>query len=305
MPRGQSRRSVCPEKEVTMNTALIETPALAAGAKGVFSRVLAGVDGSFESVEAARRAAILTEEDGQLTLLAVWEIPPAMVATTGFYGPYDVDTDTLRAEALENLVKAGEATSEQHPAVYKIARGNAAQALVAEVVKDRDSLIVVGSHGLARPVGIVAGSTATAVVHDAPCSVLVARFADEKFPRKIVVGIDGSPESAAAYAAARSLAKRFGAELWPVVAYGGEKIDKRLVEMIVDYHREDLQDDPVSALLAASADADLLVVGSRGLHGLKALGSVSERVAHQADCSVLIVREAPWQRIAEALERWQ
>jgi nucleotide-binding universal stress UspA family protein len=44
-------------------------------------------------------------------------------------------------------------------------------------------------------------------------------------------------------------------------------------------------------LTAASHDADLLVLGSRGLHGLKALGSVSERVAHRAECSTLIVRD--------------
>jgi nucleotide-binding universal stress UspA family protein len=49
-------------------------------------------------------------------------------------------------------------------------------------------------------------------------------------------------------------------------------------------------DAPTRVLAAASADTDLLVVGSRGLRGLKALGSVSERVAHRADCSVLIVR---------------
>lgn len=39
--------------------------------------------------------------------------------------------------------------------------------------------------------------------------------------------------------------------------------------------------------------AHLAVVGSRGLHGVKALGSVSERVAHDAACSVLVVRRAP------------
>ncbi len=38
-----------------------------------------------------------------------------------------------------------------------------------------------------------------------------------------------------------------------------------------------------------STAADLLVVGSRGLHGAKALGSVSERVAHAAASSVLVV----------------
>jgi nucleotide-binding universal stress UspA family protein len=42
----------------------------------------------------------------------------------------------------------------------------------------------------------------------------------------------------------------------------------------------------------ASGSADLLVVGSRGLHGLRALGSVGERVANQASCSVLVVRDA-------------
>ena len=34
----------------------------------------------------------------------------------------------------------------------------------------------------------------------------------------------------------------------------------------------------------------IVVVGSRGLTGIKALGSVSERVAHRSHCSVLIVR---------------
>ncbi len=47
---------------------------------------------------------------------------------------------------------------------------------------------------------------------------------------------------------------------------------------------------PVAALRSASDDADLVIVGSRGLHGARALGSVSERVAHQAACSVLVVR---------------
>ena len=50
---------------------------------------------------------------------------------------------------------------------------------------------------------------------------------------------------------------------------------------------------PVEALVDASRDAGLLVVGSRGLHGLRALGSVSERVAHSAACSVLVVRSRP------------
>jgi len=51
---------------------------------------------------------------------------------------------------------------------------------------------------------------------------------------------------------------------------------------------------PVAAVLDAAreARADLIVLGSRGLRGLRALGSVSERVAHHAGCSLLVVRAA-------------
>jgi nucleotide-binding universal stress UspA family protein len=50
-----------------------------------------------------------------------------------------------------------------------------------------------------------------------------------------------------------------------------------------------------SSLVRPSSTAprtvDLVVVGSRGVHGLRALGSVSERVAHQAHCTALVVHE--------------
>jgi nucleotide-binding universal stress UspA family protein len=59
---------------------------------------------------------------------------------------------------------------------------------------------------------------------------------------------------------------------------------------------------PASALPAA-AGADLVAVGSRGLHGLHAVGSVSERVAHEAPCSTPIAREPVRQRVAAALGR--
>ena len=42
--------------------------------------------------------------------------------------------------------------------------------------------------------------------------------------------------------------------------------------------------------VAEEGGASLVVIASRGRTGLKALGSVSERVAHRASCSVLIVR---------------
>lgn len=54
-----------------------------------------------------------------------------------------------------------------------------------------------------------------------------------------------------------------------------------------------LSGDPADALLSLCDDvgADLLVIGSRGMHGARRflLGSVSSRCAHHADRSVLIV----------------
>ena len=58
-------------------------------------------------------------------------------------------------------------------------------------------------------------------------------------------------------------------------------------------HADLAQDSPGWALVEASRDADLLVIGSRGLGGFKGLllGSVSALCAAHAACSTLIVRD--------------
>jgi nucleotide-binding universal stress UspA family protein len=74
-----------------------------------------------------------------------------------------------------------------------------------------------------------------------------------------------------------------------VTAVGGKAVDLERV------HRrwpsvEEIDARPVEALVAATRSADLLVVGSCGLHGVRALRSISERVTYQASCSVLVAR---------------
>jgi nucleotide-binding universal stress UspA family protein len=255
----------------------------------VFSRVLVGVDGSEESREAARQAATLTE--GRLTLLAAYNIASALVGGTGFGVPAYYDED-LQRDSVTAAVEQARQDVEAADPTGKIVKGVVWEALIDEAERAEDTLIAVGSHGLGRMAGIVMGSVATEVIHRAPCSVLVARKRSGAFPHRIVVGIDGSSQSLAAYAVAEQLAERFETELIPVRGHGGKQVEGHLVDRLVGHYREELPDKPVTALIAASADADLLVVGSRGLHGIKALGSVSERVAHQARCSVLIVRES-------------
>ena len=276
-------------------TALDDTSPVAIDPGAVFSRVLVGVDGSAESTEAVRQAAALVE--GELTLLAVYDTASAFVATTGTTPSPLLDPDVQRAAAEEALRRA-EKVLGPVPATAKVARGCSWDALLDEAERERDTLVVVGSHGTDRVSGILMGSTATEMIHKAPCSVLVAREARHArtgLPRSIAVGVDGSVESALAHAVARDLATRLGARLRPIVAEGGKRVDPRLAAKIAGADYESFVDDPVTALVVAAAEVELLVVGSRGLHGVRSLGSVSERVAHRARSSVLIVREPAWE----------
>jgi nucleotide-binding universal stress UspA family protein len=258
-----------------------------------FSRVVVGVDGSDEAVEAARQAQLLAAPAAELELLAAYTVAAPIIGFTGADVPHDVDEDAQREAATANVAAAAAALG-RGDLVQTIVTGTPWDVLLEAARAEPRTLLAVGSHGIGRLRGILLGSTATEVIHKAKASVLVARATGERFPAKIVVGVDGSPESAAAFEVARELAERYGAKLWPAIAYGGDRVDKDAARAIVGDYHDDMPDEPARALVAAAADADLLVVGSRGLHGLKALGSVSERVAHNARCSVLIVRgQAP------------
>jgi nucleotide-binding universal stress UspA family protein len=245
------------------------------GGGNAFASVLVGIDGSPEAVEAARQASVLAE--GQVELLATYDIAAGLVGGTGVSVPAYYDEEQLRLQAEKDLEEACRDVERLANAGRRVVRGTSWDELMREVERSQHTLVAVGSHGQGRLRGIILGSTATELIHKAPCSVLVARKAGPDFPRRIVAGVDGSPQSAAAYAVARHLCEHLSAELWPVVAYGGKGVDKQLVAQIVDYHHEDLPDEPVQALVSAAAEADLVVVGSRGLHGLEALGQDAPR----------------------------
>jgi nucleotide-binding universal stress UspA family protein len=263
----------------------------------VFSRVLVGIDGSQQALEAARQAAILEDVDGELTLLSAWDIAYG-VGGTGTGVPYYYDEEFQRTSSEKALGAANDYVAPYAAAVAKLVRGAPVSELLREIDRCEDTLVAVGSSGMGRLRGIVEGQVTTEILHRAPSSVLVARAAEAEFPRTVVVGVDGSIGSATAYAAARYLSERFGAELRALVARGGRGVDERLAAVITDGEHDDSDETPVEALVAAAESADLVVLGSRGLHGMRAVGSVSERVAHNAACSALIVREPAWERTA-------
>ena len=96
--------------------------------------------------------------------------------------------------------------------------------------------------------------------------------------------------------------------LTPPMALSAEEIDtlrgasEKLLELElsdvvgddpgISVERKSVEDLPAQALINEAADADLVVVGSRGHGGFAGLllGSVSQQVAHHAPCPIVIVR---------------
>jgi nucleotide-binding universal stress UspA family protein len=247
----------------------------------VFKRILCGVDGTPASLIAVRQALHLQGENGSLLLSAVANL--AQAAHAGMAAPH-------AAELLQHEAALAEAQAIAPSASSKLVHGDPVPVLLKQAEAERATLIAVGSHGRRRAAGLLLGTVAARILRDATCSVLVARAArdSEAWPQTVVAGVDGSLESAAAFTVARSVAARFGGSV-RAVASTKDQLDREAAEAIAP-ELEEHGEPAVNALVAASESADLLVVGSRGLHGLKALGSVSERVAHQARSSVLVVR---------------
>jgi nucleotide-binding universal stress UspA family protein len=254
----------------------------------LFDRVVCGVDPSDEGLAAARAAALVADPAGQLTLVTAYDRSAAVHAGWGMSHVLE----RLAQEATQALEEGREVVWPLHDADAKVVAGEPLQTLLAEIGRRDATLVVVGSHGLSRPVGIALGSVATHLLHEAPCPVLIARgeVVPGRWPRRIVAGVDGSADSARAYEAARALAERTGASLRTIVATQDARVDLDAAKQIAR-DCEELGARALDALHDASETADLVVVGSRGLRGLRALGSLSERLAHEAHCSVLVARE--------------
>jgi nucleotide-binding universal stress UspA family protein len=71
-----------------------------------------------------------------------------------------------------------------------------------------------------------------------------------------------------------------------------EEAQRFLSERGIDAEPVEAQGDPGAVIVEAAKDADLIVVGSRGLNPVQRilLGSVSSKVVHRAACDVLVVR---------------
>jgi nucleotide-binding universal stress UspA family protein len=138
-----------------------------------------------------------------------------------------------------------------------------------------------------------------------------------ELPYKIVVGVDGSPWSEAAVRWSLDQAEARQGQVvavfsWqmPFLSFPGafdrEELQKAAKAFLVQALSAVApspaapllplvaEGDPAESLIAAAADADLLVVGTRGRSPFAGLllGSVSQRCAAGAGCPVLLVKLA-------------
>jgi nucleotide-binding universal stress UspA family protein len=286
------------------------------------SRVLVGYDGS-PSGESALTAAIFeaAARHAALRVVHAVEVPARL----------PVYEDAYRRVAREAVVLAARRAAAVlgGPRVTWHVDVASPSVLLLSQARPED-LLVVGSHGH-RPVArMLLGSTGAAVAAHAPCPVLVVRGPRVRQAGPVVVGVDGSAVSSAAVAFAADVAVREGTTLRAVLAVppgtdalgfvvgpdDPEVTEARaaLAEAVaglavehpdLDVERVLVQTHPVEALLRASRAARLLVVGSRGLGGLRGmvLGSVSREALLHASCPVAVVRPAEVLAAAGAARR--
>lgn len=262
---------------------------------GILDDVICGVSGSRLAYEAVRQGAWLTGAEGRLTLVAITAVRGSGQQRTAALSPERASRALRHAQRV--AAQAGVA------AVAGIDDG----APVGETLFARareHGLLAIGPPTMPRMAHLLVGGTASAAAHLLPASLLIARRppAGVTFGERLLVASDALEHSDALVDFAMALALARNAELVLLHAMHGEPAEhsSRLAGQVervsrafgdrAAIHIEPGRPRERIVAVAAAERCSLIVVSSRRLGGVRALGSVSERVAHDARCSVLVVR---------------
>ena len=205
------------------------------------------------------------------------------------------------------------------------AAGSPATVIIEKADEWGADLVVVGSHGRTALGQFFFGSVSQKVLHEARCSVRVARGRIEEpgTPVRLIIGVDGSKGSEVAVEAVAAREWPAGSEArivnatWaapqlttphmvgPITKWLVEekvRIKKMIDEAAGKLRAAALSTDMVvkeeepKRALVAEADswgADCIFIGARGMGRIERflIGSVSSAVAARAHCSVEVVRD--------------
>lgn len=283
-------------------------------------RIVVGTDGSQRAEKAVRWAAERAQARGlPLTVLyalpeVVWTGSMARNVATNYQAEYEKEglakveavTDKFKGE-FPGLDVAGE-----------LVNGDAARAL-AKASKEAE-MVVVGARGHSAPLSVkLLGGVTDAIAAHSHCPIAVITDEAHENPEgPIVVGVDDSAAARDALKLAFEAADLRGVPVVAVHGYTlGPPTGSNLVAMAVEQYRADAEkmvnevladqvakypDVPVEvrivsergqdAVVEASKDAGMVVMGSRGRGGFKGLllGSTSKHVLREAHCPVVITR---------------
>ena len=292
------------------------------------TKVLLASDGSAQSRVAARVAAdFAAKTDSELHVVHAGFVPTMYRPEMRGYGLRIEAVEEESQQVLDDEVHRIEAAGDKVAGAHlRMGRPDAEILQVAEELEA--GLVVVGSWGLGPIRRAVMGSVSISVVRHAHCPVMVVR--DESGGREpaagpIVLAVDGSEEAKLAARAATELSERTGSEVHLVSVlptrermYGPHFYSAEMEESLLEQARSeartflDTQSEEVRSgggkagqtylatgrpdheivELAEEIGAGLIVVGSRGLGGVRRalMGSVSDSVVRHAHCAVLVVR---------------
>lgn len=282
-------------------------------------RVLFGTDGSPDARAAgAWLAAFPLPESVRLFVVTVTPPPPSPIAIEGL-------AEFSRALLDEAQQVAEEAAAGLRPRwpdlEIRVPTGDPREELVRLADEVDADLIVVGARGLGAVGTAILGSVSVAVTRHAPCPVLVIKPQPRPL-RTVMVAVDGSEDAAeaAAFVARLPLPPTTAVRVvgvaeppqlpgWApslpnvrtavdeVFAERRRSLEAALADVAGRLHGATtrvLVGPPAATLegTVEETDADLVVVGARGLGTVKRLllGSVSERVLRHARCAVLVVK---------------
>lgn len=258
-----------------------------------FNQIVCAVDDSLCAHEAVQQATQLAGPVDTLTFVAV----------TGARGADGATRSTLdeghAAEAVEAAWTAAHDAGVEATTV--IVHAQDVSGAILHAARDA-GLLVVGANGQSRVASILLGGTATRAVHSSPVPVLVARGRPELgFPGVVLVGSQGVEDRHTAIVAATIAARHDTRVVLAHAGRSGSALQQALNEQAGDVRDITGQDPvvmrvdgpPVDRLpaMASSIGAGLVVLGSHGRRGPRAIAGLSEHVAHRTACSVVVLRE--------------